>query len=57
MRHPNEEYVGDGVYVHFDGYQIWITTQRETLHEIALEPSTFHALVQYEQRLRQAIQA
>lgn len=40
-------YIGDGVYVSFDGYHLWITTQREDgEHRIALEPETFHRLVQ-----------
>lgn len=38
-------YLGDGVYAHHDGYQIWLTTQEGM--EIALEPEVLCALDQY----------
>lgn len=39
-------YIGDGVYVFWDGYQMWLATQREDgqLHYIALEPSVMNEL-------------
>ena len=49
----NESYLGDGVYASFDGYHIWLRTQRETWHEIALEPCVLTALNDYAQRLRE----
>lgn len=51
-----QEYIGDGVYASFDGYHIWLRTEREMgqWHEIALEPSVFHALTQYRTRIYQA---
>lgn len=49
-----EEYIGDGVYASFDGYQIWLRTQRlgNDWHEIALEPSVYVTLQDYVTRLR-----
>lgn len=36
------EYMGDGVYASFDGYQIWLWTYREHgVHKIALEPAVY----------------
>jgi hypothetical protein len=41
-------YIGDGVYVGYDGYQVWLLTQRsEGIHEIALEPRAISDLVRY----------
>jgi hypothetical protein len=39
-------YVGDGVYAMWDGYQMWVATQREDgqLHYIALEPGVMNEL-------------
>jgi len=38
-------YLGDGVYAHFDGYQIWLETQEGM--RIALEPAVFKALREF----------
>lgn len=44
----NKTYIGDGVYAWFDGYQIWLYTERESgIHEIALDYRTFEALFHY----------
>jgi hypothetical protein len=48
-RNQFPDYLGDGVYCHFDGYQIWLTTQQGM--EIALEPSVMDALKRYEARI------
>lgn len=49
----NEEYLGDGVYVRHDGYQIWLRTPRENGdHEIALEDVVYNRLVAYVTKLR-----
>ena len=38
-------YIGDGVYVHFDGYHFWLYTEREDgVHTIALEPAVYQSL-------------
>ena len=48
------DYIGDGVYVSLDaGSQIWLRVKRSgLLHEIALDSSTFAALVRYQQRTK-----
>jgi hypothetical protein len=50
----NQEYLGDGVYAEFDGYQIWLYTHDgiSRLCEIALEPGVFARLLTYAERLR-----
>jgi hypothetical protein len=43
IKRYEKSYLGDGVYVHHDGYQIWLTAPRETEeHQIALEPEVLH---------------
>jgi hypothetical protein len=49
----NQEYIGDGVYVSFDGYHVWLRTVREEVHEIALDPTTFQNLINYHKSLEQ----
>lgn len=40
-----EHYIGDGLYVRFDGWQIWLWAPRENGdHEIALEPDAWQGL-------------
>lgn len=48
-----KKYLGDGVYVSFDGYQLWLTTEDgiSVTNTIALEPSVYEALVQYVSKL------
>ena len=49
----HQDYLGDGVYVEFDGYQI-ILKANDHLNPtdtIALEPSVFLALIQYARKL------
>ena len=44
--HP--QYLGDGVYASYDGYHIWLKTQRDGRWEsIALEPEVFQSLFHY----------
>ncbi len=51
------EYLGDAVYASFDGYHIWLTTGDGNDQRIALEPSVFRALVEYETQLRRKLAA
>lgn len=46
----HQEYLGDGVYAHFDGYQIWLglSAGKKT---IALEPDVLNALMAYVRRV------
>lgn len=49
--HP--DYLGDGVYVSFDGHNIWLDLrgQPHDYGEICLEPSLIDALVRYQKRI------
>jgi hypothetical protein len=53
----NAEYLGDGVYAQFDGFHLWLFTHNgyEATNEIALDPETYSALVEYvEKKLKPA---
>lgn len=53
----NRTYLGDGVYASFDGYQIWLETDREFgTHCIALEPPVFASLIKYEKEVRSRVE-
>jgi predicted metal-dependent hydrolase len=41
----DEVYIGDGVYVSFDGYQIWLAANDRSNRVVALEPGVFFELV------------
>lgn len=46
------EYLGDGVYAGYDGYQIWLLVERDGRTErVALEPATLLALQRYRMRV------
>lgn len=48
------EYLGDGVYATFDGYQIWLHVgDHRAAPVVAIEPSTLAALNAYYNRLLQ----
>ena len=49
MSEENKEYLGDGVYAAFDGYQVWVTVEDgiNTTERIALDIATFEALKEY----------
>lgn len=52
MNENRKEYLGDGVYASFDGYQIWLSVDRGGVAEsIALEPPVFRALLKYADRI------
>lgn len=50
------EYLGDSVYVNFDGFAIELTTNNgypdDPRNRIVLEPDVFSALVLYVERLK-----
>lgn len=47
------EYLGDGVYASFDGYQIWLhLNHHESEPLIALDENTLAALLRYAARLK-----
>lgn len=42
------EYLGDGVYAGFDGYQIWLCCRRDyQMHAVAIEPAVYGKLKVY----------
>ena len=49
------DYLGDGVYAWWDGYQVWLQTgshrPEECDNRIALDRSTFASLTRYHQHL------
>jgi hypothetical protein len=48
-KYTMEQYIGDGVYVNFDGYHIWL---RADNNNIGLEPEVLKALFDYNLQLR-----
>jgi hypothetical protein len=45
-------YIGDGVYASYDGYHIWVKTNRDGMeHSIALETEVFNDLIKYREDL------
>ena len=41
-------YIGDGVYAEYDGFGVWLTTQRESgEHRIYLEPEMLDRIGDY----------
>ena len=41
-------YLGDGLYASFDGFNIWLSAERDGMtHRVALEPSTWNSLQDY----------
>jgi hypothetical protein len=47
MADERQQYLGDGVYASFDGYQIWLAANHHTNRVIALEPAVLDALIKY----------
>lgn len=44
----NSQYLGDGLYVDYDGYQIRLWTEREHgIHEVFLDRTTLGSLMNY----------
>ena len=50
-----KEYIGDGAYVRYDGYSIWLTTEdgyTET-NKVCLEPSVLRSFLEYVKRVKE----
>ena len=47
---PEPAYIGDGVYVSYDGYHIWLAANHHTNKVIALEPAVILELIKYIKR-------
>lgn len=49
---PNAEYLGDGVYASFDGFQVKLSTPEQVpYNEIYLENQTMVALQRYSEKM------
>ena len=47
----NNDYIGDGVYVSFDGYHVNLAVNHHENHVVALEPDVLINLVRYAKRI------
>ena len=55
-RMENEEYLGDGLYASFDGFQFWLRAPRDGGdHEVALEPQVYRAFIGYVNAMHQKL--
>lgn len=54
----NKQYLGDSVYVDFDGYNLVLTTENGMgpSNTIIIEPPVYYALVRYAESLREKAQ-
>lgn len=52
----DKTYLGDSVYVDFDGYSLFLTTENGlgASNTIVLEPEVYRALTEYVERLKQS---
>lgn len=57
MKDPLEQYLGDGLYVTFDGYQLEVFASNgiSTSNVIYMEPEVFAALLSYVKHLGERI--
>lgn len=47
-KYTKKHYLGDGLFVQFDGFHFILSTDREDgKHWVGLEPSVFHELIKY----------
>lgn len=51
----DSEYMGDGVYIGHDGYQVWLITSNgfTTTNAVALEDGTLNNVIKYINKLRE----
>ena len=55
MTHDREEYLGDGLYASFDGWQIKLRAPRDGGdHEVYLDGHVFANLVEWAKQIRSA---
>ena len=47
----HQDYLGDGVYASFDGYQIWLAVNHHENKQIALEPRVMESLMRYAEKV------
>ena len=53
----HQQYLGDGVYASFDGFQIWLAVNHHSNKVVALEPDVFRNLIQYQHELKNKLMA
>lgn len=54
----NPQYVGDGVYAWWDGWQVWLCVGHHANDPVvALEPSVMHSIIRYGQENSRADRA
>lgn len=53
----DQRYIGDGVYVSYDGYHICIAVNHHLNHAVSLEPEVFMRLLKYASEKFEAEQA
>lgn len=55
MKKDNQDYMGDGVYIEWDGYAYWLRANDHRdgfcSDKICLEPSVLRAIKRFEQRM------
>jgi len=54
---PEPQHLGDGVYISFDGYQLWLAANHHSNRVIAIEPRVLLAMVEYARRIDLAVQS
>ena len=58
MKLIDDRYLGDGVYVSFDGYHLWLDLRaQDPACRVALEPAVLEQMDQYRRDLQAAIEA
>ena len=51
-KYKEKTYLGDGLYVHFDGYHFILSTERENgVHWVGLEPPVFDNLISHRKQV------
>ncbi len=51
-KYSKKLHLGDGLFVHFDGWHLVLTAPRETEdHYVCLEPDVFETLIEYREKL------
>jgi len=51
------EYLGDGLYVEFDGYHVWLITSNgiQDIDRVALDPTVLRNFFEYIDRLKEKV--
>ena len=52
---PQPCHIGDGVYVSFDGYQLWLAANHHENKVVALDPFVVAGLIRFCQEINRAV--